>query len=141
MGIEGSSSFSEGVHGTNTFFVGLLAFSASAEMTLPSAESETLISMPSFSRAPVAPVDSARSDPARSTSTMSLVISLTCPPPAPPPPLPPSLISCVRLIETIVCARDDVAFISVAPTVRLDVPTSCTFSISAYELTAVFLSP
>ena len=119
-------------YGTNTFLPGLLAFSASAEMTLPRAESDTLISMPSCRRAPVAPVDSARSDPARSTSTMSLVISLV---------RPSSLISCVSEMVTMVCARDDVAFMSVAPTVRLAVPMSCTFSISSYELTAVFFSP
>jgi hypothetical protein len=38
---------------------------ANAAMTLPSADSDMLILAPSLSRSPVAPVDSARSDPAR----------------------------------------------------------------------------
>eukprot|EP00961_Rhodomonas_salina_P104982 1413713-Rhodomonas_salina.1 len=39
-------------------------FSLSAEITFPSAESETLMLAPSFSRSPVAPVPFCRSDPA-----------------------------------------------------------------------------
>ena len=54
-------------YGTSTFFFGLLLFSASAVMTLPSIVSDRLMAAPSLSLSPVAPVDSARSDPARST--------------------------------------------------------------------------
>jgi hypothetical protein len=42
-------------------------WSARAEMTLPSDESDLLMAAPSLSRSPVAPVDSARSDPCAST--------------------------------------------------------------------------
>ena len=54
---------------------------------------------------------------------------------------PSSVISCVSEMVTIVCARDDVAFISVAPTVRFAVPMACTFSISLYDVTADFFNP
>ena len=54
---------------------------------------------------------------------------------------PSSLMSCVSEMVTMVCAREEVAFISVAPTVLLELPTSCTFSISSYEATAIFLTP
>ena len=138
-----------------TFFLGLFACSASAEMTLPRDESDLLIAAPckicrgqnndrascdyhgdthgqdvelawatcnkitcsyepglinvnsyplctSFRRSPVAPVDSARSDPARSTRFMSDATSLT---------RPSSVIICLTDIVITVCARDDVAFI------------------------------
>ena len=49
--------------------------------------------------------------------------------------------SWVSEMVTMVCARDEVAFINVAPTVLLELPTSCTFSISSYEATAIFLTP
>ena len=44
-----------------------LTISARAEMTLPSVVSDLLMLAPSFRRVPLAPVESARSDPARST--------------------------------------------------------------------------
>ena len=50
-----------------TRFFGCAACSANAEITAPSADSDWLIAVPSLSRVPVAPVASARSEPARST--------------------------------------------------------------------------
>lgn len=60
------------------FFFGLLLCSARAEMTLPRQLKLLLIADPSLSRAPVASVLAARSDPARSTKLISelLVVSL-----------------------------------------------------------------
>lgn len=52
----------ESRYGTMTFFFPMDR-SAKAEMTFPRAESDLLIFAPSFSRSPVAPVLSARSDP------------------------------------------------------------------------------
>ena len=49
-----------------------LTTSARAEMTLPSVVSDLLIFAPSLSRVPLAPVASARSEPARSTSEILL---------------------------------------------------------------------
>ena len=53
--------------------------SARAEMTLPSVVRLLLMLAPSFSRVPFAPVDSARSDPARSTSEILLTFSAVSP--------------------------------------------------------------
>ena len=44
-----------------------LEAAARAEITLPSVESDLLMSAPSLSRVPVAPVELARSEPAKST--------------------------------------------------------------------------
>ena len=52
----------------------ILTISASAEMTFPSVVSDLLIFAPSFSLVPVAPVESALSEPAKSTR----LILLTC---------------------------------------------------------------
>ena len=48
-------------------------------MTLPSVVRLLLMLAPSFSRVPFAPVDSARSDPARSTSEILLTFSAVSP--------------------------------------------------------------
>ena len=48
------------------------ACSARAEITLPRVVRDLLMLAPSLSRVPLAPVDSARSDPARSTSEILL---------------------------------------------------------------------
>ena len=109
-------------YGTNTFFLPP-AMSASAEMTLPSADSDALMAQPSLSRSPVAPVDSARSLPARSTRFMLDVTSLS--------PCPSTLVMHVNPMPNTVCARLLVAFILVDATVRLAVPSSILFSISA----------
>lgn len=49
------------------FFPSLFDAIASAAMTFPSVVSDLLMFAPSLSRAPVAPVELARSEPARST--------------------------------------------------------------------------
>ena len=50
---------------------------ARAAMTLPSVVSERLMLAPSLRRAPVAPVELARSEPARSTSEMRETFSVS----------------------------------------------------------------
>lgn len=84
---------------------------------------------------PVAPVDSARSDPARSTRLILLVTCLSFPGPL------ASFSTWVNMMDTTVCALDDVAFICVAAIVRCAVPDSIRFSISSYERTTTSLSP
>ena len=122
----------ESRYGTKTFFLGLLACSARAEMTLPRDESDLLIAAPSLRRSPVAPVDSARSEPARSTRFMSDATSFV---------RPSSEISCLTVIAIMVCARDEVAFICVAATVRLAVPASISRLIASNDPTAFALVP
>ena len=53
--------------------------SARAEMTFPRVVRLLLMLAPSLSRVPLAPVDSARSDPARSTSEIRLTFSAVRP--------------------------------------------------------------
>lgn len=122
----------ESRYGMKIFFLGLLAWSASAEMTLPSDESDLLMAAPSLRRSPVAPVDSARSEPARSTRFMSDLISFL---------RPSSLISWHTVMVMIVCAREEVAFICVAATVREAVPASIVALIFSKESTATAFAP
>ena len=119
-------------NGMNTFFFGLFACSASAVITLPKADSDWLIAAPSLRRSPVAPVDSARSEPARSMRLRSEPSSFF---------RPSSVTVCTTRIVTTVCARLDVAFICVDATVRELVPVSMHFSISLYDPTAARLRP
>jgi len=69
----------ESRYGTRTGGLPGVELAASAEMTLPSEESDRLMALPSFKRAPVAPVESARSEPARSMRLMILVTSTALP--------------------------------------------------------------
>ena len=57
----------------------LTVASARAEMTLPSVVRLLLMLAPSLSLVPLAPVDSARSDPARSTREILLTFSAVSP--------------------------------------------------------------
>ena len=108
----------ESRYGTRIFF--LLAGSelnASAEMQLPRQESDWLMAAPSFRRSPVAPVESARSLPARSIRLMMATLSFAV-------PAARSTLVCVRMIWKMVCARDEVAFMAVDATVRALLPAS-----------------
>mmetsp|Transcript_3720 Transcript_3720/g.13716 ORF Transcript_3720/g.13716 Transcript_3720/m.13716 type:complete len:319 (-) Transcript_3720:544-1500(-) len=101
--------------------------STSAEITLPSADSDRLIFVASFSRSPVAPVLDWRSEPARST-ILSLPTRMCA--------SPSSLNSAVSTVTVkMECERDDVAFMSVEPTDRFFLPAVMTWSISADDLT------
>lgn len=101
------------------------AFLASAEMTLPKIMRLLLMLAPSLRRSPVAPVDSALSDPAKSMRLMSDDFSLIF------LPVPLSMIIYLNWIVVTVWALDEVAFIFVDPIVRFFVPTSIYASISA----------
>jgi hypothetical protein len=81
----------------------------------------------------VAPVLSARSDPARSTRFMSDIFSDFRP--------PPSSTICLTEMVMMVCARDEVAFIWVAATVRDAVPASIVSEMILYDPTAFALAP
>ena len=93
--------------------------SASAAMQLPSAESDLLIAAPSFRRVPLDPAASDRSEPARSTSDIRLETS------------EPSFSHRRTLNSTMVCARDDPAFMFVAATVLAFAPRDISASTSA----------
>lgn len=67
--MDNTSSQKTHIHKTTT-----LTTSASAEITLPSVVRDLLILAPSFNLVPLAPVESARSLPAKSTK----LILLTC---------------------------------------------------------------
>jgi hypothetical protein len=97
---------------------------ASAEMTLPSEERERLMAEPSLRRSPVAPVPDWRSEPARSMRLMSDVLSVALPAAA-------STLVCVKLSWKMVCAREEVAFMFVAATVRALVPASISFAMAS----------
>ena len=122
----------ESRYGTKTFLPGLFDWSASALITLPRDESDLLIAAPSLRRSPVAPVDSARSEPARSTRFMSDRSSLT---------RPSSVMICLMEMVMMVCARDEVAFIWVAATVRDAVPASIVSLICLKVPTALAFVP
>ena len=92
--------------------------SASAAMQLPSVESDLLIAAPSFRRVPLDPAASDRSDPARSTNEIRLETS------------DPSASHRRTRSSTMVCARDELAFMFVAATVRALLPRSISFSTS-----------
>ena len=66
--------------------------SARAAMTRPSVDNERLISAPSLSRAPIAPVEFARSEPARSTRLILETFSVSI-------PVSTSCRRCVRMTE------------------------------------------
>ena len=53
----------------------------------------------------------------------------------------PSVLICLTEMHMIVCARDEVAFICVAATVREAVPASIVSLIALYEPTALALAP
>ena len=108
----------ESRYGTRPFFLSAGSeLAASAEMQLPRHVSDRLMAAPSFSRSPVAPVESARSLPARSMRLMTATLSLAV-------PAARSTRVCVSTIWKMVCARDDVAFMAVLATVRALVPAS-----------------
>ena len=93
-------------------------------MQFPSAESDLLMAAPSLSRAPVAPVPSTRSLPARSTSETRERVSTSS--------VSQGLRSTrVTVNSTTVCARDDVSFIPVAATVRLTSPVAINAAIAS----------
>ena len=126
------------------FFLSLDS-SASAEMTLPSVVSDLLMLAPSFRRAPdvnhecighgevgchapVAPVDSARSLPAKSTRLILLTLSVTR----------PDTGSVVRWVSTMLntaCERLLVSFMLVAATVRALLPSSIRLAMSPCDRT------
>lgn len=112
----------ESLYGTRICFLALAGSPlwASAEMTLPSDVSDRLIAAPSLSLSPVAPVESARSEPAKSTRLMSDERSVAL-------PAARSTVVTVSWIEKIVCARLLVAFIAVLATVRACDPESSIF--------------
>lgn len=89
---------------------GLLTISANAEMTLPSVVKLLLMLAPSLSRVPLAPVESARSLPAKSTKlifdTFSEHKSVSS-----------SCFCCVKNIVNTACERELVSFMFVAATV------------------------
>lgn len=69
----------------------ILTISARALMTFPRVVKLLLMLAPSFNRVPFAPVESALSDPARSTSDILLTFSVT-------KPVVPSCCCCVKNI-------------------------------------------
>jgi len=81
-------------------------------MTRPSVVSDLLICAPSFRRAPVASVDLARSEPARSTRRIRAVRSMVSSESS-------EWVICLRRIVKTAWDRDDVSFILVEATVRL----------------------
>lgn len=54
----------------------VLTISAKADITLPNVVNDLLMLAPSFNRVPLAPVESARSDPAKSTNEILLTFSV-----------------------------------------------------------------
>ena len=91
-------------------------------MQFPNAESDLLMAAPSLSRAPVAPVPSTRSLPARSTSETRERVSMSS---------VPLRSTRVTVNSTTVCARDDVSFIPVAATVRFASPVAISAAIAS----------
>eukprot|EP00962_Isochrysis_galbana_P014801 scaffold4238_cov105-Isochrysis_galbana.AAC.11 len=109
---------------------------ASAMITLPSAERDTLIAIPSFSRPPSAPDLDARSDPARSTrlildqrSRRSL------------PSVPATASCCVTRSEKTACDREERAFISVSPVARRAFPSDISRASCRRSRTGISTSP
>lgn len=90
---------------------------AKAAITFPSVVSDLLIFAPSLSRVPVAPVESARSEPARSTNEIFETRSddrLA----------PVTVVVWINLSEKTACDLEDSAFIFVDATVRTALPSS-----------------
>lgn len=98
---------------------------ARAEITLPKIIRLLLMLAPSANLSPVAPVDSALSEPAKSMRLISDVFSLIF------LPDPLSMMIYLKDMVVTVCALDEVAFIFVLPIVRFDVPLSIYASISS----------
>ena len=84
---------------------------------------------PSLSRAPVAPVPSTRSLPARSTSETRDRVSTSSRVTEPSPFVRRS--TRVTVNSVTACARDDVSFIPVAATVRRRSPSAVNAAISS----------
>uniref|UniRef100_A0A3B5QZ65 Uncharacterized protein n=1 Tax=Xiphophorus maculatus TaxID=8083 RepID=A0A3B5QZ65_XIPMA len=108
------------------------------EMTFPSVTSDLLMFPPSFSRAPVAPVASARSLPARSTRWIlltSLQPADTKPWDWPAPP------TCVKLMVKMAWERLLTSFMPVLAVVRLMFPASISSSTSKRPVTMETLMP
>lgn len=88
----------------------ILTISARALITFPRVVKLLLMLAPSFNRVPFAPVESALSDPARSTSDILLTFSV----------IKPVILSCCCCVKNIVktaCDLLDVSFMLVAATV------------------------
>ena len=105
--------------------------SAKAAMTRPRVDKERLISAPSLSRAPVAPVEVARSEPARSTRLILATFSVSI-------RVSTSCLFWVTVRVKTAWERLDVSFMLVAATVRALFPSSIKCSISWKDLTASF---
>ncbi len=100
------------------------------EITFPKALSDLLIFAPSLSRSPVAPVLSARSDPAKSTRFITELFFVS----------PPSfLVIWSNIMVTTVCALLLVAFILVAATVLLAVPENHTRVYILFSMTKIYM--
>jgi hypothetical protein len=104
----------ESLYGTLVFFPSLC--SARALMTFPRQDRLMLIPAPSLRRSPVAPVESTRSLPAKSTRLMTAVLAISLP--------ALFLFFWTKVRPTMVCALDEVAFMLVLATVRFIVPSS-----------------
>lgn len=89
-----------------------LTISARALMTLPRVVKLLLMLAPSLRRVPLAPVESARSEPARSTNDILLTFSVAN-------PVEASCRSCVKNIVKTAWDLLDVSFIFVAATVLI----------------------
>lgn len=88
----------------------VLTISASAEMTFPSVVRLLLILAPSLRRVPLAPVESARSEPAKSTREILLTFSVVR-------EVRVSCRCCVKKIVKTAWDREEVSFMFVAATV------------------------
>jgi len=87
-----------------------LTISARAEITFPRVVRLLLMLAPSLSRVPLAPVESARSDPARSPNEILLTRSVDS-------SVVSSNFCCVKRMVNTACEREDVSFMLVAATV------------------------
>jgi hypothetical protein len=66
----------DSLYGTYMVLFPVVLFYAKTEMHFPRTESDLLMFEPSFSLSPVAPVEAALSEPAKSTRLISLIFSL-----------------------------------------------------------------
>ena len=107
-------------------------------MTFPSALSERLIFVASFSRSPLACVLLCRSEPAKSTR-FSFPTRIRASPECEGSPGVVSDVSTVTV--KMECDRLESAFISVAPTLRFFLPTSSTLRISSADFTTNVVRP
>lgn len=103
----------------------ILTISARALITFPRVVRLLLMLAPSFNRVPFAPVESALSDPAKSTSDILLTFSV----------IKPVILSCCCCVKNIVktaCDLLDVSFMLVAATV-LEYIFNNTYCIQCYK--------